>query len=387
MKSKILFISALTLGLTAVLAGGMTPNGARGASAYSHSDGYTASGDHFIVSFHGSKISNQYGSNKADQVLNSGSYVLDVTSSIQWKVSYGKNSSDTFAGLKLGNDGGHTIKDDADDNFKDLYDKMSELNSYGETTHYVNAIYSTTAISSVTDLSVSWGAAKGDFNENVGKLYLFYKLTTDGAEWTPIYRNGDTKYHYTPSSAYQGSGTTSAWDWRKACPTTTKIEESGLYGQNAQIAIVHDGGETSNKCNITLYTLMVNRVNSIKSVMNYLDNPGCGTEACNALTIDKNKYRVMFDMALQNIEQGQIDALNVAADFGGGRCKEATYYAQFAYFCDVAGYTLTLTPTPAAVNRVLFSNKSSYGLIVVIASATVASIGLVLLLAKKKKHN
>lgn len=395
MKISKLIFPVLALGLIgfASTAIAMRGGAVKQVSAYGVGD-YTPSNDHFIVSFHGSKISNQFGgSNKEGQILNNSSYVLDKTSSVEWKMSYGKNSTDTFAGLKLGNDADYTIKDNADADFAALYDKLELAED-----HYVNAIYSTTAITNIQDVSVSWGASKGDM-DSAGKLYIFYKLTTDGAQWTPILRNGDTKFHYSTGSKYQGSGTTSAWDWRRANPTVQKMSDSGVLGRDAQIAFVYDGGATTKKNNITLYTILVNRVASAKAIMHYLDKSGNDSEACSSLTdVNKrSKYYVYTAMIATNLEQIQIDGgtiggqtvqgLNVAANFEYDKAKEATYYDQLAYFCSYAGIELNLVPTNPS--KVLFiTNSNDSAIVVVITCATATTIVATLFfLLKKKRHN
>ena len=333
MNKKCIFgIGALMSVLACSVAFAVAPNKVVEARAYSKSDGYTATNDHYIASFHDNSALTSHTSESEF------TFAGDNTSTINWKVSYGKYSTGvTFYSLKMGKKA-ITIKNSADQTFKDLYDTLAADAGFGETTHYVSALYSTTAISNVQGVSVSWGN-----NSTSGKLYIYYKTTEENSVWTKIYRNyNDGKYHYSVlDDAYDGSNETGTWNYGKASPKTEIMYNSGVLGKNAQIAILFDRGTDSTKdAHVYLNTLMVNRVESIISVMNYMDSDDCGSTACEALVVDKNKYRVMLDMSRSTMEQIHVDGgvyqgvtisgLNIASDFNG-RAKEPTYYGQFVY--------------------------------------------------------
>ena len=399
MKSKFLLIPALLLGATAAFGGGLalSQNKMSEAKAYSDADSYTATADHFVASFHrnnalrdaynGDDINN-LDSTRADNVVISD---MDHTSSISWKVSVGKYSYDTFRNLKMGNST-KTIENHSDQEFADIYSALNIASG-----HFVSAMYSTTAISNIQDLALTWAAVKGDLHsENQGNIYFLYKKS--GGSWTAMYYKLKTDRTYydgiygTDDPGSDGS----AWNYRRANITTEYVNHSGLLGETAQIAVAYDAGTTSSKNFICLNTLMVNRVASAKATMHYWDKGGNDLELCTYITDKMANNSVKIAMFAKSIEQIQvdggtysgvtIDGLDVAANFTYHNAKESTYYNELAYLCQQAGVALNKAPTSSNFMRAAIKNNTA--LIVSVSVAAAAVLGTSLFFGlRKRKHN
>ena len=390
MKSKILFLSTLTLGLAAVVAGGMAPRQASRASAYNDEDGYVATNDHVVFSTHrNNALRNAYNgddnegdSTRANNVTIEG---LDPTSTVAWKVSTAKYAYDKFRNLKLGNKQS-TIKNSEDENFADIFTTIGVGDD-----HFVSALYSTTRISNITDISLTWGAVSGNIHEGVaGDFYLLYKL--EGGSWTKIGREskGTVKYYL---DGFYGTDdanrtTNNIWNQRIGYYSEAVIESNpDLYGHDAQIAIAYDAGTNSSANNfVCMHTLMINRVNSIKAQMHYWDKLGADVELCTYITDAYSNNNHKLGMFAYRLTSDHVSALDVAANFEYHNAKEPTYYSELYYLCSEAGYT-GLPAVPQAFFKGLFAdNNSITSTVMLVSSLTVITIGFGAYFILRKKR-
>lgn len=389
-KKSALGIGTLMSVLACSVAFAFGNNKVEAARAYSPDDSYSATGDHFVASFHrNNALRNAYNGddNEGDssRLENVTISDLDHTSNISWKVSIAKYSYDSFRNLKMGNKG-TTIENSSDPEFAAIY------NATGVGTgHYVSAMYSTTKISNIQDLFVSWGYQAGQLHESAfGDIYLLGKVSDT---WTLI-----KSYNAGYGSNDRGADMKS-WDSIIANINHEKMFNAGVLGEDAQIAIAYDSGSDASKNSyICLHTLMVNRVASAKATMHYWDKGGNDLELCTYISDTKANNTVRIYMFGKYINQIQvdggeynnktIDGLNAAANFAYGKARESNYYYQLAYLCSAAGFEISLTPTSSA----RFSNglaKTADGTILVVASLTVVTLvsAVTLVLNRKKKHN
>ena len=389
MNKKFLLIPALALGLAALggFAMASVKTNVKAANAYSDTDGYTATSDHFVASFNrNNALRNAYNGddNEGDSTRLENITISDMdhTSNISWKVSIGKYSYDTFRNLKMGNKG-KTIEGHSDSEFAAIYTATGVA-----TGHYMSAMYTTSAISNIQDFFVSWGAQGGQLHESAfGDIYFLCKLN-DGwhliKSWNAGYGDNDR-------------GTASTWNHVQAKMKNDVLANANVLGENAQLAIAYDSGTDGTKNSfVCLHTIMVNRVASAKATLHYWDKMGNDLEVCTYLNDQKANNTVKVALFANRIEQIHvdggdynsvaIDGLNVSANFAYSRAKENTYYAQLAYLCGVAGISLAITPSSSNVLASIATNNST---IIVLASTIALSIvcGGLLLSIYKKKHN
>ena len=392
MKSKILFFTAFAIGMAAVVAAGSLSNNYRQARAYNDEDGYVATDDHFsFVSHNNNALKKAYNGNDNDSTRASNVTItnMDKTSTISWKVSIAKYSYDSIKNLKLGNSTS-TIKNHADSEFAEIFSEIGVSDS-----HYVSALYSTTRISNVTDISLTWGAFKGNLHSDdvaTGDLYFLYKLE-DGS-WTKIGREskGVTKYYL---NGYYGTDdtnakTSSVWNQHIGyfSESTISVLNSSLYGHNAQIAIAYDAGTDSSKNFVCIQSLMINRINSIKSQLHYWDKSGSDSELCSGISNPTVKNNHILGMFAYNLTSDHVSALNVAANFEFHNAKEPTYYSELYYLCTQAGYTGLPVIPQSSFNGFFAESGNNGGSAIIVLSITLCGVvALVILLNKKKKHN
>ena len=387
MKKKLLFIPAIALGLLGMSCGLLSMNRSFAqAKAYSDADSYTKTADHFVASMHRNNAlrdayngdDNQGDSTRASNVTISD---MDHTSSIAWKVSVAKYSYDSFRNLKMGNKG-VTIEGSAETEFAAIYDATGVGAG-----HYVSAMYSTTAISNIQDLFVTWGAQGGQLHESAfGDIFFLYKLA-DG-DWTLI-------KSYNAGYGTGDRGTSSTWNHVVGNISNSRLNTAGVLGKNAQLAIAYDSGTDSTKNSfVCLHTLMVNRVASAKATMHYWDKGGADLELCTYITDTKANNSVKIAMFAYEITQLQVDGgvyegvtlegLDAAANFEYHNAKETNYYNQLAYLCGQAG--VDLPKTPSSSNTIMVANKNNIWMFVVIGAAIIAITSGAALLVLKKKH-
>ena len=391
MKTKILLTSVIALGVSAAIVGGFalnTNNEMIEASAYSYDDGYAATDDHFIASFHGNKklktAYNDTGSDstRLENITISG---MDNTSSIDWKVSIAKYSHDTFQNLKMGNKGA-TIENHFDSEFADIYSSLGVGSG-----HYASAMYTTTAISNIQDIAVSWGASGGNVHSGnqSGNIYLLYKES--GGSWTKIYVSSSSETFFKDTKeGTDDVGTSGTWNHYRSNYKRDYISRSNLTGKTAQIAIAYDGAkDASTNSFVCLHTLIINRVASIKAMMNHWDKSGDESELCTSLLNSadrKTSGYVRMAMFAKSLEQSQANELNVATDFHYGNAKENTYYNQLAYFCGVAGLSLHVSPSSSNyINRYIHNNSGLMVCVILMITGMVGAGAYITI--KKKKHN
>ena len=381
MKSKLLLLPALVLGLAAFggAAAAFSHNSVSEAKAYSPDDTYTATSDHFVASMNrNNALRDAYSGddNYGDSTRKENITIADMdhTSSISWKVSIAKYSYDSFRNLKMGNKG-KTIEGHADQEFADIYTATGVA-----TGHYMSAMYSTTAITNLQDMFVTWGAQGGQLHESAfGDIYF---LAKDGTGWHLI-------KSYNAGYGSDDRGTTSTWNHVVAKIGSDKMSAANVLGENVQIAIAYDSGTSaSSNSFVCLHTIMVNRVASAKATMHYWDKGGNDLELCTYITDTKANNSVRIAMFAYQITQEQVDALDVAANFEYHNAKESTYYRQLAYLCDQAGVDLSLTPT-ASNYIVAFINKdNNVCIFALIASLVIGVAGVgVFFSIRKRKHN
>ena len=390
MKKKNIITLTSLLGMALSVGGGLLlcNKKAEPVKAYSDADGYTATADHFVASFHrNNALRNAYNgddnegdSTRAENVTISD---LDHTSSVSWKVSVGKYSYDSFRNLKMGNKG-KTIENHSDSEFAAIYTATGV-----STGHYVSAMYSTSAISNLQDIFASWGPQAGQLHESAfGNIYFLAKKSSSWVlikSWNAGYGSDD-----------RGSDM-KVWNPIVALIDNEKLDTAGFLGEDAQIAIAFDSGTSgSSNSYICLHTLMVNRVASAKATMHYWDKGGNDLELCTYITDTKANNSVKIAMFAKYITQIQIDGgtysgvtidgLDVTANFAYGAAKESTYYNQLAYLCSTAGLTISKTPSSSS-GRFFggFGYTKDGAALMVVAIVSVVSISTILLLVVNKK--
>ena len=392
MKKSHIILSMVASGMLAISAAAfamMMPK-VNETKAYSPEDEYAKTDDHFVACFNRNKAlrdayngdDNVGDSTRAENVVISG---MDSTSSIAWKVSIGKYSYDSFRNLKMGNKG-KTIEGSSDQEFVDIY------NATGVGTgHYISALYSTSAISNFQDMFVSWDAQAGQLHESAfGDIYLLCKVS---GSWQLI-------KSYNAGYGSDDRGTSGTWNRVVAAIRNDKIDAVGALGQDVQVAVAFDSGTDGTKNSyICLQTLMVNTVRSAKATFHHWDKEGNDLEVCNYINDPKAMNTVKIYMFSQYLKQIQIDGgvvsgvtidgLDVATNFAYSRAKEATYYNQLAYFCEVAGTPMSLTPSSANAFSLFTNNGNSNTLIIIAVSAlvTACALPIAIKIVNKKKYN
>lgn len=378
MKNKILLIPAVLLGITAL--GGAfvsTNNSFTEVNAYSPDDAYAASDDHFVMSSHrNNALRNAYNGDddKGDssRIENVTISDMDHTSNISWKVSIAKYSYDSFRNLKMGNKG-KTIENHIDQEFADIYTATGVA-----TGHYVSAMYTTTAVTNLQDMFVSWGAQGGQLHESAfGDIYFLAKIN---GVWTKF-------KNYNAGYGSDNRGTASTWNHVVANMGPDKFQAVNILGGSAQLAIAYDSGTSaSSNSFVCLHTIDINRVASAKATMHYWDKGGNDLELCTYITDTKANNSVKIAMFAYQISQTQVDDLDVAANWQYNNAKEATYYDELAYLCGQAG--VTLDKTPSAANRFarVINNNSAILYVVVTSSIIAISGAAIFIYLKKRKH-
>lgn len=388
MKTKLLLTSVIALGVSAAIVGGFVlnmNNTMAETKAFAPSDSYTATNNHFVASFHGNKkLMAAYNDNGSDSTRAENVTIasMDSTSSISWKVSIAKYSHDSFANLKMGN-AGKTIEGHSDTEFANIYNALNL-----GTGHYVSAMYTTTAISNIQDIAITWGAFSGDIhsgNES-GNLYLLYKKS--GESWTPIYASlSSSRIYHDTREGTDDVGTNGTWNTRRSNVTSAYIDRSNLLGETAQIAVAYDGSTSSSFTNfVCINTLIINRVESIKAMLHHWDKSGAESELCTSFSDQKSGGYVRIAMFSKSIEQSQVNELNMAANFSYGNAKESTYYNQLAYLCGVANVNLKYSPSSSNfISKYVRNNSGLMAFVIIMITGMVATGTYVAI--KKKKHN
>ena len=386
-KKNLIGIGTLTLGLVFsacfALASRKEPVS---TNAYSDSDTYTASNDHFVASTNrNNALRDAYSGddNNGDSSRKENVTIADMdhTSTISWKVSLAKYSYDSFRNLKMGNKG-KTIENSADSDFAAIYTATGV-----GTGHYVSAMYTTSAVSNIQDMMFTWGAQGGQLHESAfGDIFFLYKVSDT---WTLIKK-------YNAGYGTENRGTASTWNHVVANPSIDTLNTAGVLGKTAQIAIAYDSGTDASKNSfVCMHTFMINRVASAKATMHYWDKSGNDLELCTYITDSKANNSVKIRMFAYNLSQLQInggtqhevtfEGLNTAANFEYHNAKESNYYDQLAYLAETAGVSVPVSPSSLRITNITRKDNMA----IIIAALTLCSIVpvLSLLFVKKRKHN
>lgn len=413
MKSKLLLIPAMLLGVTALggAAVGLAHNNfAREAKAEELSP-YTIGDDSYEVAF-----LEQYMSSSS---LDSYSYVNDkplggknaigghyygdgittptdvttnlnsgVNETLQWKISFGRvrgKADPNRAYFQLESSASHNLKDATAYPQADYPDEYAIANLFSSSYNHVSAMYTTTAIKNVQDVIIHWRSAY------TKRAYLCFQV--EGGAWTryaDINRNSDGKIIGNLTG-------TRGWDtYGYQASKSSSWASSPLKGATAKIAIaccemVASGTTVSEEGNFPVSAILINPNNAAVRYLNALTYQDhiCSSNGEN-LFFDLNKGQAdnVHNQDLFQLATERADA-DFLANYVVAGSKTSEYYLLGLY-----NHLVTSIPALGSVKVASsnFFNKLAMGgtnvaLIVSISVAAAAVIGTGLFFGlKKRKH-
>ena len=295
---------------------------------------------------------------------------MDYTSDIAWKVStarYEVKNSDYINSVTIGSSS-NQLDTSIDENYLGMY---NAANSVVGLNGYQAAMYSTTEVEDLHDISLAWNSA------DCGKVIVCYKL--HGASWQYL-------ANYSVSNTNDGSNVKESFNRRQLIINADdETFATTLFGKSAQIGFLYSDqkGGTADMCYMRLQAIIINKINSIKAKINYWSENNtnlCGTSG----TLFTDKSQEKFDLLMTNYRFNITEAneLNTAIEVVGS-AKEATYYQQYNFLCAKAGITPNAVPSELYQNYLSF-NGEGVNLTVVIMSI-IAITGLTLIITKTKK--
>ncbi len=333
------------------------------------------SSNHFMTIFHENPTvlsafntaSETTSSSYTNSVLND----LDYTSAIDWKISYGRyeaRNNDYIHSITM-SASSYSISSDASGDNKDIYDVIAANDSLSGDQ---SVIYSTNAIKNIKDISLSWGSCES------GNVYVLYKLE-NSASWNYL-------TSFVATAANSGSNSKTSWNRRQLVVDSSNANFANyLYGENAQIAFAYSSQSTNtDTMYIRMNSIIINKVESIKAKINYWSENNtnlCGVSG--KLLNAKSLEHFDLEMVNYNLTVAQANDLNSEITITGA-AKEATYYDQFVYLCNIAGITPNATPTNLVKNDFI-TYRSGLTLAIIIATSCMLIVGVGLLIAKRRK--
>lgn len=329
--------------------------------------------DHFMTSFHNNPsvlaafdtVKDKTGTLKNDIIIDN----LDYSSNISWRLSSGKfeaKNNDASYSITMGL-GDSSVATSSDEDYLGIY---TAINSEVALTGKQSVIYSTSYIQNLTDISLAWGSCEN------GIIAVAYKLK--GEDWSYLSR-------YVATSTNGGTGDKTTWNRRQFIINKDNNEDfsSILLGETAKIAFLYSNQNGSTNY-IRMNSFIINKTASIKGKINYWSKNNANLCQINgALYTDKSLEKFDLLMTNYNFNQDDANALNVAIS-SSGSAKEATYFAQYAYLCNIANISVNAYPSNS--NRMNIINDHNIT-IVVVAFIGVLSLGFITLFIKKKKKN
>ncbi len=389
MKSKILFLSTLTLGLAAVVAGGMAPKQAvRARAELDPSKTYV---DHYLA---------RYVNQDDIPVSSSGANFtipsFDPTSTLTFTGNYGKYEANHSA-FRLGSYGSaselpettsKSINNAESGVFKEIYDDIKTI----ATNKYNVAMVSDQYIENIQDIAIFWNELPE--NSAAAKSYLrIVYLTDDSDTWKVLLRDDgegnpwEAYNNYNYASTHGGTGVAGynnhvafAGNVQGNAPKADGDFATNLKGKNARIGIVIGTNNSAYNFYYYITAIMINRSQSIKSYIDFLDRFGW---VCSAMSEEGNNYRTFLEMGSRKMLTEQADALNVACTLTNGR--EATYYDQFNYFYSHAfGTSLPTAPSSRLLANGIFRSGASAVVLVSTLTVVVIGFGAYFILRKKR---
>lgn len=276
---------------------------------------------------------------------------IDITSNVTLKANAGRYRVETNY-FELGrydettgwaNAENANLKNTTDADLLELYDDIKDVLTW----NYLNAIITTDYISNIQDIEVFWSGA------GAGYANIVYQL--EGQPWKILQR--DDGYDSYSSTNQFGNGVANdilcyaafagKYDGTSE-PEMNKPFFKDLYGKTAKIGFVYGAGRGPNN-NIRLSSIMVNRANSIKALV----------DAVETEVILKERwwiYNPLVKIAGYKILPSQVMRLDLA-NFN----SENTYYEKFAsYYLEVMSEELAVKPAESYVVNYVWSDTQAF---------------------------
>lgn len=313
--------------------------------------------NHFMTIFHNnpailSALNTTSGTTSSrlnDVIINN----ADYTSDISWRLSsvkYEAKSSDAVNSLTLAAVSSDTISGSSDIDYQGIYNCVS---SNITLSGYQSIIHSTSYIQDLTDISLSWGSCES------GEVAIAYKFKNDN--WQYLTSFIGTSFH-------SGTNDKTTWNRRQLIvDSTNSVFSTNLLGETAKIAFLYSSQSDSTNINyIRMNSIIINKVNSIKAKINHWSENNfnlCGGSG----KLFQDKSLEKFDLLMTNycLTDDQANLLNSSIDVVGS-AKEATYYDEYRYLCNVANINVTATPSNSYVVNVVINSNNIF--IVLLAS-------------------
>ena len=338
----------------------------------------TQNTNHFMTGFYGnsavlstySTTKNATSSKVTDAVIND----ADVTSSIDWRISISKyefkSDKDTIGSITMGSSS-NTISSSVDSDWSGIY---SAVNDNETISGIQSAIYSTSAINNLRDISLAWNSAEA------GAVYVVYK----------IYGENTWKYlgaTFNAKNKNSGSDNSSTWNRRQlVLDSSDNNFLSKLYGKTAQIGFMFSSNSSNGDVSyIRLNAIMINKIKAIKAKIDYWSEHNtnlCGLSG----SLGDPTSLAYADLYLTNynLTYDDADLLDVGIDTEGS-ARELTYYNQFAYLCGIANITPKVILASPLLKNIFVNNTN---MLVIIISLCLLSVSVItFFVIRKRKTN
>ena len=338
----------------------------------------TQNTNHFMAGFYGnsavlstySTTKNATSSKVTDAVIND----ADVTSSIDWRISISKyefkSDKDTIGSITMGSSS-NTISSSVDSEWPGIY---SAVNDNETISGIQSAIYSTSAINNLRDISLAWNRAEA------GAVYVVYKIYGENA-WKYL----GTSFDATKKNS--GSNNSSTWNRRQlVLDSSNNNFLSKLYGKTAQIGFMFSSNSSNGEVSyIRLNAIMINKIKAIKAKIDYWSEHNtnlCGLSG----SLGDPTSLAYADLYLinYNLTYDDADLLDVGIDIEGS-ARELTYYNQFAYLCGIANITPKVILASPLLRNIFVNNTN---MLVIIISLSLLSVSVItFFVIRKRKTN
>ena len=259
-------------------------------------------------------------------------------------------------------------------------DEYGIANLFSASYSHVSAMYTTTAIKNITDISFYWRSSY------TKRAYLCYQIdgTSNWVRFADIQRNdaGDIKGNY--------SGTR-GWDkYGYKVTASSSWATSPLNGATAKIAIACTEKSSSEEGNFPVSAIVINANKAAVrylNVLSYQDNV-CSDNGANK-SFDLNKGQAdnvhnqdLFQLATENAEAAFLDSYTV----NGSKTSATSALDLYNHLVtNVSG--LGSVKGVAQHYNLISNNKNTLVPAVIITCVVSASAMTILILIKKRKHN